>query len=571
MLGHSMGEYAAACLAGVFSLRDVLAVVACRGRLFETLPAGAMLSVPLPEAEVLPELLPGLSFAASNGPGLCLVSGEVAAIAELESRLAAKGVETRRLAITVAAHSQMVDPILGEFEAYLRSLTLSEPTLPFISNVTGTWITPAEARDPRYWVRHLRQPVRFAEGVSTLVSQPGYALVEIGPGRTLTSLAQAHPAIGSARAVVQSLRHPHDPTTDRHAVLSAVGRLWAVGVEPNWKAVFGDGRRRVSLPTYSFDHERHWIEPGNGFFLRAQPVRAIEKNADRSQWTYRPAWRQTERPRATLDGARNILVFEDETGVGSRARARPACGGSSRDVGRAPDRSFARLNDSTFQVRTGSREDHAALLRELSSAGRTPAQIVHMLVRRCRTRHRGSRVAPSGTSSRSSRSAQALVDEEPPGSARPRRHHQWCRSCRWRHGARVPVESPDPGSAAGRAARNAVHRVPVGRSGERDRIRRGQPHEHWSRRSRRRRTPRVSRSAVTIASSRPTSAGRLPTATGSWPLRQRGVVLMTGGLGGIALALAERLARSAQARFVLVGRTALPDRCRMGAAGSHTR
>jgi acyl transferase domain-containing protein len=150
MLGHSLGEYASACLSGVFSLADALAVVTCRGRLFETLPEGGMLSVPLSEAEVAPELVPGLSFAAINGPGLCLVSGKLTAISELESRLIARGIEARRLPITVAAHSPMLDPILDQFESYLRSLRLSEPTLPFVSNVTGALgQAPAPARAVR--------------------------------------------------------------------------------------------------------------------------------------------------------------------------------------------------------------------------------------------------------------------------------------------------------------------------------------------------------------------------------------------------------------------------------------
>ena len=182
MIGHSLGEYAAAHLAGVFSLADALGVVTCRGRLFETLPEGAMLSVPLPEAEVAADLRPGLSFAAINGPGLCLVSGEVGLIAGLEARLAARGVEAKRLAIAVAAHSPMLEPILGPFEKYLRSLRLAEPTLPFVSNVTGTWIRPEEARDPAYWVRHLRQPVRFADGLQALVAQGEPGPPRGGPG-----------------------------------------------------------------------------------------------------------------------------------------------------------------------------------------------------------------------------------------------------------------------------------------------------------------------------------------------------------------------------------------------------
>ena len=168
MVGHGIGEYAAAHLAGVFSLHDALGVVTCRGRLFETLPNGGLLSVGLTEGEVLPELPSGLSVVAVDDPGLYLVSGEVAAIVDLESRLSARGIDARRLAVAVAPDAQALDPILGEFEAYLRRLTLSEPMLPFVSSVTGTWIRADDARDPGYWVGHLRQPMRFADGLSTL-------------------------------------------------------------------------------------------------------------------------------------------------------------------------------------------------------------------------------------------------------------------------------------------------------------------------------------------------------------------------------------------------------------------
>ncbi len=380
MLGHSMGEYAAAFLAGVFTLRDVLAVVTCRGRLFETLPDGAMLSVPLPEADVVSELRSGLSFAASNGPGLCLVSGEVAAIGELESRLRpaaskpagcrSRSPRTRRCSIRFWASSRSICAPCDCPNRRFRSC----PTSP----VPG--FTPSEARDPGYWVRHLRQPVRFAEGLETLVGDrnlTNVALVEIGPGRTLTSLAQAHPSVGPGRTMVPSLRHVQDPVSDRQMLLTAVGRLWAAGVEPNWGTLLGAGRRRVSLPAYAFDHERHWIEPGNGFFLRPDVSKTLEKQADRAQWTYRPVWRRRERDTARLQAARRILVFEDGAGVGRELVLELQAAGHSVVVARPGDR-FARLDASAFRLRPESREDHAALLGDLGTAGLMPSQIVHL-------------------------------------------------------------------------------------------------------------------------------------------------------------------------------------------------
>ena len=557
MLGHSMGEYAAAFLAGVFSLRDVLSVVACRGRLFETLPDGAMLSVPLPESELLPELVEGLSFAASNGPGLSLVSGEVAAIAELEARLKARGVEARRLAITVAAHSQMLDPILNEFEAYLRTLRLSDPTMPFVSNVTGTWIRPEEARDPRYWVRHLRQPVRFAEGLATLASDAGFAFLEVGPGRTLTSLAQAHPSVGARRTTVQSLRHPHDAASDTAMLLGAVGRLWAAGIEPNWKAFLGNGRRRISLPTYAFDHERHWIEPGNGFFLRHEASHALDKKEDRSQWTYRPVWRESERADTLRASGRNILVFEDDGGVGRELALELRAAGHAVVTVR-PGAAYSKLNASAFQVRPDSREDHAALLRELAGAGQPPSQVIHLWA-----------VGPESSASEAGDGAsyfypfvalaQALIDEEPAGAvdlvvvtsgaeaAGPETAPASPLKALSQGPVRViPREMPSIGcrsidlpavfGSPQAAARTLIAEIDAESADARVALRGEdrfvEAYERWP----------------------------IAEQNGQWPIAERGVVLMTGGLGGICLSLAERLAKTSRARFVLVGRTALPSR-----------
>jgi acyl transferase domain-containing protein len=196
MLGHSIGEYVAACLAGVFTLEDALAVVAVRGRLMGQMPPGAMLGVPLPEAEVLPLLGAELSLAAVNRPTVSVVSGPVEAIEELAVRLGEQGHLCRRLHTSHAFHSSMLDPVLQPFLEQLKRVRLEPPRLPFLSNVTGTWIRPEEATDPAYWARQLRQPVRFADAVALLLAEPRRILVEAGPGNTLSTLARQQPAAG---------------------------------------------------------------------------------------------------------------------------------------------------------------------------------------------------------------------------------------------------------------------------------------------------------------------------------------------------------------------------------------
>lgn len=262
MIGHSLGEYACACLAGVFSLEDALATVALRGRLFEELPAGAMLSVPLSEEGVRFFLDTELSVAAVNGPALCVVSGPVDAVDKLEASLAERNVGSHRLKISVAAHSAMVTPVLKEFMQFLEKVHLRAPRIPYVSNVTGTWVTARDATDPGYWARHLRETVRFADGVRTLWQEPARVLLEVGPGRTLRTLAGQQAGPQGERLALCSLPHPRDRCSSIAFLLSALGQLWIAGVPVDWAGFHAhERRRRVPLPTYSFERQRYWVEP----------------------------------------------------------------------------------------------------------------------------------------------------------------------------------------------------------------------------------------------------------------------------------------------------------------------
>ncbi|HEX3131502.1 MAG TPA: amino acid adenylation domain-containing protein, partial [Thermoanaerobaculia bacterium] len=262
LLGHSVGEYVAACLAGVMTLEDALALVAARGRLMADVAPGEMLAVPLPEREVAALLagFPDLSLAAVNEPSRCVIAGPAASIKALEGRLGEAGVSGRRLHTSRAFHSAMMEPVLDRFEAEVRKVRLSPPSLPFLSNVTGAWITAAEATDPAYWRRHLRQAVRFADGVAELVRAPRRTLLEVGPGTALATMAKRQAA---GAEVLASSPHPgdRDPSGTR-SLLAALGRLWIGGQPVDWRRVRGDERRlRVPLPTYPFERQRFWIEP----------------------------------------------------------------------------------------------------------------------------------------------------------------------------------------------------------------------------------------------------------------------------------------------------------------------
>ncbi|MCA1612830.1 MAG: condensation domain-containing protein [Acidobacteria bacterium] len=263
MIGHSLGEYVAACVAGVFSLEDALRLVTARARLFEHLPAGAMLGLTVPEAEAR-ALMEGreLSLAAINGPQSCVVSGAVAEVAALAETLAARGVEHRLLHIDAAGHSQMVEPILEPFSRIVAGLRMNEPQVPFMSNVTGRWITAAEAQSVEYWVRHLREGVRFGDGIAELLKEPSRVLLEVGPGADLSTLARSQmPAQDRLARAVSSMRHPQEQQSDCEVLLGAAGRLWLAGVELKWEETWrGERRRRVPLPTYPFERQRFWVD-----------------------------------------------------------------------------------------------------------------------------------------------------------------------------------------------------------------------------------------------------------------------------------------------------------------------
>ncbi|MEV0001655.1 amino acid adenylation domain-containing protein [Micromonospora sp. NPDC050980] len=255
MIGHSVGELTAACLAGVLDRADAARLVAARGRLMAAMPPGSMLSVALGEDEVRPLLTAALSLAAANAPELCVVSGPDDDVAALAAVLAERGVSHRRLHTSHAFHSAMMDPVGEPFAAEFAGIRLAPPTLPFVANRTGEWITDREATDPAYWAGHVRDTVRFGASVA-LVAGPDVVLVEVGPGRTLGTLARQ---ASRESVVLASMPAPGDPPAGPHPGPTLLGRLWTAGVDVD--LADAGPRRRVSLPGYPFQRRRYWISP----------------------------------------------------------------------------------------------------------------------------------------------------------------------------------------------------------------------------------------------------------------------------------------------------------------------
>jgi acyl transferase domain-containing protein/thioesterase domain-containing protein len=260
MAGHSIGEYVAACLAGVFSFEDALVLVATRGRLMQGLPGGLMLAVMLAENDIQPYLGKDLSLAAVNAPTFCVVSGKKSAVENLKNRLATDNVTSRYLHTSHAFHSAMMDPIIGEFAEQVKRVNLNSPEIPMASNVTGSWMTPEQAVDPKYWILQLRQTVRFSDCIQVFMEDPDAVFLEVGPGHTLVTLARQQ-VKQKDRILLSSLRHPGVDQSDVTFILETLGKLWLSGIEVDWKSFYGAEKRcRVPLPYYPFEHRHYWFD-----------------------------------------------------------------------------------------------------------------------------------------------------------------------------------------------------------------------------------------------------------------------------------------------------------------------
>jgi acyl transferase domain-containing protein len=280
MIGHSVGEYVAACIGGTFTRDDTLALLAQRARLMQEMPSGAMLAVRASADKLLDELGPGTAIAALNAPNLTVISGEHDAISKLAANLEAKGVASRLLPTSHAFHSPMMDPVSARFADLVEQTPRQIPKLRWISSLTGNPITDAEAVDPAYWARQLREPVRFIDGVGHLMDKQ-LALIEVGPGQALTSLARQHRECDPEQLIVTSLHPAQDFAADFDYLLSAAGRLWTRGITLDWRRLHGGTqRRRVALPTYPFSRQRRWVDPAPSLAAVAHTTSASAESAD---------------------------------------------------------------------------------------------------------------------------------------------------------------------------------------------------------------------------------------------------------------------------------------------------
>ena len=377
MIGHSIGEWVGACLSGVFSLEDACKLIAFRGQIMASMPIGAMLAVPLPEHATVRLLNDGLSLAAVNGPTNCVVAGPTNSIEKLGEELSRASVHSQRLRTSHAFHSGLMDGAQAPFVERVKSVRLSPPRIPFISNVTGTWITASEATDPDYWGRQLRQTVRFADGLLLLCENPSSVLLEVGAGQTLSNLARQNTRNIGSIPTISSLSSNEEQEDDSIALLGARGKLWLYGILGDPKGFYShELRRRIPLPGYPFERRRYWIESS----LPDSPIDEANGDGptrDPEKWFYYPAWK----PAAPLNEDENShtthrwLVFVDSEGVASQLICRLRDRGV-HVVGIAPGNEFARLDDGSYIMRPGETADYASLAAE-EIKGEEPLIIVH--------------------------------------------------------------------------------------------------------------------------------------------------------------------------------------------------
>ncbi|HEX3045791.1 MAG TPA: amino acid adenylation domain-containing protein [Bacillota bacterium] len=408
LIGYSFGEYAAACIAGVFTLEDALQLIVTRGRLMGKLSNGAMLSIPLPAEQVVPLIeefngaIPRqsdhLALAIDNGLS-AVVAGVEWSVAKFETLMKEKRYLCLRIDLAQAAHSGEMDSILEEFRQAVAGIKLNPPRIPYISGISGTWIENAQATDPSYWVSHLRETIRFSKGVELLTREANSILIEVGPGRDLSILAHRFLEDQPER-IIDLVRNQNQRISDLRFLLLRLARLWALGLPLNWGRYYKDeSRQRIPLPGYSFEHRRFWIEGNLDQMLSGATVVAPDKDAfettgnhrlpalfnnekpEVAKWFYEPVWERAVSA-ATVPGEPvgdpNALwiIFGDQKGLGACFFEQLRKKGLRASLVEQGDH-FQRSAPQKYIINPAQEADYQALLQAIIENNQGPLQIGH--------------------------------------------------------------------------------------------------------------------------------------------------------------------------------------------------
>ncbi len=561
MIGHSIGEYVAACISGVIELPAALSLIASRGQAMAQAPAGAMMAVPLSEEAVIPYLQEDSWLSVINGHSSCVVSGTPEAIGDLEQRMRAEGVETTKLHTSGAFHSGLMDEVVPRLVEVAGRLDIGAVEIPYISNVTGNWIEESQLEKAEYWGQHLRDTVRFADGIEVLLEKYEDGIfLEVGPGNNLSSMVRQSVSVKQGAAeIVASLRHPREDLADGETVTRALARLWRQGVEIDWPSYDRHGRRcKLELPTYPFQRQRYWVEPSTEAAMGTAPI----TRQPLDKWFYVPSWKRLmplkPRTQPEADGCWLLLCDETETSsqVSEWLRTR-----GFETVNVFEGNEFRQHENGDYSLDPSNVDDYRLLAESLEQADRFPDHVIHLwsitpvaedekqsldtddLLLRCY--HSlvylmqvlgGSGSLDSVDINVISNAAHSVLPSDSPCPEKATLLGP-CNviglefpniSCK-NVDIEISPQEMDVGILMAEILSPADYQVVAYRNGQR-----------WAK------------------SYEPAPLGApVPE---ELPVRQGGVYLITGGLGGIGLTLADFLAREYQAKLVLTARSELPDR-----------
>lgn len=568
MIGHSIGEYVAACLSGVFNLEDALILVASRGRLMQKQPPGAMVAISSTYQEIETFLKPEISLAAQNGPHDYVLSGPIEAIEELEQLLAKHEVTVHRLQTSHAFHSPMMNAVLEPFTNEVQKIQLHPPTIPFISNLTGELITDQAATDPHYWAQHLRQCVQFSAGLQTILTTSQWILIEVGAGRSLASLAQRQYGQQSNHLIVSSLRHVQDQQDDQAVLLQVCGRLWGAGVKIDWQSMHhGKHLQRISLPTYPFERKRYWHFPE-----RVQALTALHRKPDIADWFYTPSWKRSPLP-LTHQGTdifeqnAYTLVFQDDSGMAQHFIEEVAQRGT-KIISVQADENFHKIHDGLYAINPASKDHYHQLLQALDNQGHLPTSIAHFwTIVRPQPGTPGEMHAVeqmqnygfysllflsqalgtqmTGRSIKLAVISNDLQDVVGGESYAPERATVLgaCKTIQLEYAQidckHIDIQLPQIDKNWKTVARHVLREMQAETDERTIAYRRG---NRW------------------IETLEPVYVAASDNTQPASSFREHGVYLITGGLGGIGLALAHEIAQQAKAHIILLGRSTLPAR-----------
>ncbi|MGD2085276.1 MAG: SDR family NAD(P)-dependent oxidoreductase [Candidatus Aminicenantes bacterium] len=389
MIGYSLGEYAAACIAGVFNLKDALKLVKTRADLIRQTPEGAMLSVPLP-VEQLKSLMDNndnVSIAIDNGPST-IVSGVNETINAFEKKMKNRKYICMRVDNNRALHAKEMMPILIQFERQVAKVTLNKPQIPYISNVTGEIVNGNDVTHPQYWSKHLRETVQFAEGIKKLTAEPNVVFIEIGPGRDLSALVERclNKDDGLNQAVIHLMRPKQKKVSEVYYLLGKLGQLWLYNVTIDWANFYsGEERYRIPLPTYPFEAQCFKIEDfprstdADSLFKYSPGIR--KKNM--SQWFYVPSWKRSGLPNLAKEigppfqPCGSCLIFVDDMGMGSQLKEQMIKKGQEV-ITVKPDKTFLKINQHQYMINPCRSDDYHLLLKELQKENQEFGTIVYL-------------------------------------------------------------------------------------------------------------------------------------------------------------------------------------------------